>query len=151
MKASSSLTLLPSDTLEVENFFLAIKNEILMKGVNPLELLVNLECLKKVTENFRKDAEIMDVIFQMLDANNGKIQVNDSEIKTRKNSDYKYFDNELFLMEKQANALDEKIKERKKFLQNLQEPVIIEATGEMIEPARNTPKPDSVVITLKKM
>ena len=150
MKASSSLTLLPSNTLEVENFFLAIKNEVLNKGVNPLELLINLECLKKVTENFRKDAEIMDVIFQMLDANNGKIQVNGSEIKTRKNSDYKYFDNELFLMEKQANSLDEKIKERKKFLQNLQEPVIIEAAGEMIEPAQNMPKPDSVVITLKK-
>ena len=150
MKASSSLTLLPSNTLEVENFFLAIKNEVLNKGVNPLELLINLECLKKVTENFRKDAEIMDVIFQMLDANNGKIQVNGSEIKTRKNSDYKYFDNELFLMEKQANSLDEKIKERKKFLQNLQEPVIIEGTGEVVEPAQNTPNPDSVVITLKK-
>ena len=150
MKASSSLTLLPSNTLEVENFFLAIKNEVLNKGVNPLELLINLECLKKVTENFRKDAEIMDVIFQMLDANNGKIQVNGSEIKTRKNSDYRYFDNELFFMEKQASSLDEKIKERKKFLQNLQEPVIIEATGEMIEPAQNTTKPDSVVITLKK-
>ena len=150
MKASSSLTLLPSNTLEVENFFLAIKNEVLNKGVNPLELLINLECLKKVTENFRKDAEIMDVIFQMLDTNNGKIQVNGSEIKTRKNSDYRYFDNELFFMEKQANSLDEKIKERKKFLQNLQEPVIIETTGEVIEPAQNIPKPDSVVITLKK-
>jgi hypothetical protein len=86
----------------------------------------------------------------MLDQSN-KIEVYGAIVTTRNSSEYDYCnDSTLAELEKEQERIKQKIKDRKILLEKLEEPIIVEETGEVINPAKFIGSKPSIVVTLKK-
>ena len=148
--ASSYLTALPTTKQQVESFAVAIKNEIMSGAISPAVAFVQLKAMEDFAKKLRADEEIKDVLFQMLDHSN-KIEIYGAVISTKNVSEYDYCqDSTLAELEKEKERINDKIKNRKSLLEKLEEPIIVEETGEVIQPAKYVGSKPQIVVSLKK-
>lgn len=123
--ALSTISVLPSDKLEVVQFTRKLKSEILANSKNPLPILVHLKFIEKVISDILKDEDLDNHFLKefLLYDKDEKVTINGADLRSGEvGVKYLYKDsgdpvwNDL---EKKINELTEKKKEREKFLQNI--------------------------------
>ena len=123
--ALSTLSILPNNKEQVKVFTRQLKDEILANTKDPLKILVQLKFIEKVIADVLKDEEL-DYYFLkefLLFDKDEKVVVNGSELRSSEvGVKYHYEDSGDPIwtdLQKQSKILQDKIKEREKFLQNI--------------------------------
>lgn len=153
--ALSTLSVLPSNRDELKTFSRNLKNEILEGNTDPLKALVRLKFIEKLIEDVLKDEELDHLFVKELE-NYGKekvVQIAGAKLmQTEVGVKYIYEesgDPKWFDLNKQAQEIAEKKKEREKFLQGIpyNEGVVDPDTGVFITRPPKTSK-TKVKVTL---
>lgn len=153
--ALSTLSVLPSNRDELKTFSRNLKNEILEGNTDPLKALVRLKFIEKLIEDVLKDEELDHLFVKELE-NYGKekvVQIAGAKLmQTEVGVKYIYEesgDPKWFDLNKQAQEIAEKKKEREKFLQGIpyNEGVVDPETGVFITRPPKTSK-TKVKVTL---
>lgn len=123
--ALSTISILPGSKEQVQIFFRTLKSEILASDKDPLKILVQLKFIEKLISDILKDDDIDGhFLKEAFEFENEKVfKIAGAELRVGEvGTKYMYGDsgdpvwNDL---QKQKVKLDEKIKEREKFLQNI--------------------------------
>jgi hypothetical protein len=121
--ALSTISVLPSNKEQVQKFTRMLKDEILAGTSDPLKTLVQLKFIEKTISDILKDEDLDYHFlkeFNLFD-NKEKVIVNGAELRASEvGTKYHYEesgDPVWIDLQKQSEALKEKIKEREKFLQ----------------------------------
>lgn len=123
--ALSTISVLPSNKVELARFSRMLKDEILASDHDPLPILVQLKVIEKVVADVLKDEEVKYHFLKefLLYEAEKEIKINGASL-TKKEVGTKYDYNasgDIVWMDldKQIKELIEKRKEREKFLQNI--------------------------------
>ena len=123
--ALATISTLPSNKAELAKFSRMLKNEILASDKDPLPILVQLKVIEKVVADILKDDEIDHHFLKefllyerekIIEVNGAKLEQRETGVKFDYNSSG---DPVWFELEKQANEIAKKKKEREAFLQNI--------------------------------
>lgn len=147
-RANSYLSLMPVTKAEIKSFTASLKNEILSGEVHPLGVALQLKAMEEVISTLRKDKEVQAEVMARIDGRSMEYGGATLEIRNKPTYDYTS-DSEWNELEKQIVALSEKQKVRQEFLKLVKEPIVIEGTGEIINPI-GVKNSESLVVTFKK-
>lgn len=153
MEAVSVINLLPSNKIEVEDFFLKVKNNVLESGSNPFQFAVQVKAFEVLIDRLRKDNDIQDWIIEealkegkSFEFLGNKIEVREAGVK------YDYSsceDAEWEELDAQIKELSEKKKQRESFLKVIPlDGTVNPSSGELIYPPSKKSY-TSLFITLK--
>ena len=123
--ALSTISVLPSEKLEVAQFTRMLRSEILADDKDPLKILVRLKFIEKVIVDILKDEDIENHFLDELNRydKKDKVVISGVELSSREvGTKYFYFDcgdPEWTKLAKEITDLGVKLKEREKFLQNI--------------------------------
>lgn len=103
-----------------------------------------------------KNAEVLikESIAQCLDfavvkMSGKEVEVFGAKITTRRVVEYEYNDPTLDGMKEKLETLKAEIKERESYLRTIKEPIIVEATGESIQPAKKIRDGQTLAVSFK--
>lgn len=134
-QANSYLSLMPESKLQIKSFTAKLKAEILSGEVHPLGVAVSLKAMEDVISTLRKDKQVQAEIIARIDGNRTEYGTAILEVRNKATYDYSS-DSEWTMLDKQIADLSEKIKARQEFLKLVKEPIVIEGTGEIVEPLK---------------
>jgi len=125
--ALSTISVLPSDKLEVAQFVRKLKSEILANDKDPLKILVHLKFIEKTIKEILTDDDIDDHFLNefLLYDKDEKVTINGVDLRSGEvGTKYDYSasgDPQWIDLDKQIGELTEKRKKREKLLQSLDE------------------------------
>jgi len=150
---TSNIALFQTTKSEREAFVQHIVEQVKQGGVNPLNLHLQLKSMEDIIEQVKADTTYKDAVLTEAEKYGKAFDYQQAKIAIREvGTKYDYSqtgDDILNQLEAEKKAIDAKIKERQKLLQNLpQNGMADPETGAMLYPASKT-STTSVVITLK--
>ena len=151
-KAISTLTILPTTKVQINDYTNQIKRSILSGEYDLLNIAKVLKSLGTIAETLLKDEEIKEAIHDEADKWHEKTfeHVN-CKFQKRETAKYDFSiceDSELTMLENEEKRIKAAIKARKEYLKTLKDFAVNQETGEVIKPATKTIT-SSLVITLK--
>jgi hypothetical protein len=147
-QANSYLSLMPVTKAEIQTFTAKLKAEILSGEVHPLGVALQLKAMEDVITTLRKDKQVQAEIIARIDGNRTEYGTAVLEVRNKATYDYSS-DSEWNDLEQQIIALSERQKARQEFLKLVKEPIVVEGTGEIINPI-GVKNSESLVVTFKK-
>lgn len=144
--ALGALRLLASTQTQIDVFSDQLIAAVKEEGANPLEILVQLRAMEKVSARVIK--EIMDNAVTMIDRSNGKYELSGNLIERAEAGtryDFTVCGDYIWEQRKSiSDAAQTQLKEREDFLKSLKEPIqiLVEETGELqlVRPPLRTSK-----------
>jgi hypothetical protein len=131
----SKLNALPLDEFTRRAAISELRNLVTEGAINSVEFAIKCAALEKFIKELRADKSIKDVVAK--DAKDWKGEsLYGHTISVSLRKEWAYNDSELYFLEAQAKAIDEKIKARQKMLQSLTAPMADTNGGEIINPAK---------------
>jgi hypothetical protein len=128
--AMAVLTLFPETTLQINSFADQVVNKIIAGEVDALQVDYFLKTFEIVSEKIRKHFEVKDILFDAIEKNNNQPFKGAESITVQSKTTYDYSHNPAWV------ALDEQKKQLEKLMKSIDEPIVIEGTGEEILPAK---------------
>ena len=114
-------------------------DKIVNGEVSPLAAHLQLKLLSDMIDIIKSNTDVMNAALNECDDYRGQ-KFGGFYPKSQERKNYQFNDAKLDDLNKEADAVKEKIKERENFLKSVKEPVIDPNTGELIEPTPWTAK-----------
>jgi PIN domain nuclease of toxin-antitoxin system len=153
LRALNVINTMPSTYMEISNFVLKAKSEMLSGNYNPLDIEIQLKAMEECIKMLRADDDIRLSVMKeaekygkSFDYRGCKMCVKEVGVK------YDYAatgDSTWAMLQAEVDGITEQKKAREKFLQNLPAEGVADVnTGELITPPPKTSK-TTVAVTLK--
>lgn len=137
---NSTLAIFKNFPQSKDEISVAIKNikaEIMSGDFSPLEIDLHLKKIEEVVKGIREDKEVKSVVLdELLKYSEKTVKAYGCEISKVNRSSWDYDlcnDSELFNLEREAMAANERLKDRQKFLQSLRDEMTIVTSDGVIE------------------